>query len=99
MSSEYSYDYTPESALTALIYCRVSSRKQLHEGSGLDSQEHRCRQHAESKGYAIENVFLESVSGGLTLEERPALRALLHYLDAMKKTGKDYVVTPQSPTK
>ena len=92
MTAERCYDYTSEPALTALIYCRVSSRKQLSEGSGLDSQEHRCRQHALQKGYDIENVFLESVSGGLSIEERPALKALLHYLDAMKKTGKQYVV-------
>lgn len=33
----------------ALICCRVSDRSQLR-GSGLDSQEHRCRQHAEING-------------------------------------------------
>lgn len=92
MTAERCYDHDTEPAFTALIYCRVSSRKQMSEGSGLDSQEHRCRQHAEQKGYDIENVFLESVSGGLDIEERPALQALLHYLDAMKKTGKEYVV-------
>ena len=27
----------------ALIYCRVSSTKQRIEGSGLESQEQRCR--------------------------------------------------------
>ena len=92
MTAERCYNYTPEPALTALIYCRVSSRKQMSEGDGLNSQEHRCRQHAAQKGYAIENVFLESVSGGLDIADRPALQTLLHYLDAMKATGKKYVV-------
>jgi site-specific DNA recombinase len=34
----------------ALIYCRVSSKKQEEEGSGLDSQEHRCREKARQLG-------------------------------------------------
>ena len=41
----------------AVIYCRVSGKKQKAEGSGLDSQEHRCRQYAEAKGYSVEAVF------------------------------------------
>ena len=41
----------------ALIYCRVSTTKQTIEGSGLQSQELRCRRYAEDKGYSIEAVF------------------------------------------
>jgi DNA invertase Pin-like site-specific DNA recombinase len=33
----------------ALIYCRVSDTKKKIEGSDLESQEVRCRQHAASK--------------------------------------------------
>lgn len=90
--------FTPEIApesghiLTALLYCRVSSRKQMREGDGLNSQEHRCRQHADSRGYPVERIFLESVSGGLDLAERPALQDLLRYLDAIKNNGARYVV-------
>jgi len=36
-------DHSVQSEYTALVYCRVSSRKQLREGDGLNSQEHRCR--------------------------------------------------------
>ncbi|MEM6974059.1 MAG: recombinase family protein [Pseudomonadota bacterium] len=39
-------------APTALIYCRVSDKKQKTEGHGLESQEHRCRAYAEERGYA-----------------------------------------------
>ena len=48
----------------ALIYCRVSGKKQTTEGSGLDSQEYRCRQYAKAKGYTVEAVFPDDVSGG-----------------------------------
>ena len=64
----------------AVIYCRVSSEKQVKEGSGLDSQEHRCREYAKSLGLEVENVFRdEGISGGLF--DRPAVKALLGYLD------------------
>ncbi|MBD3754153.1 MAG: recombinase family protein, partial [Gammaproteobacteria bacterium] len=41
----------------AVIYCRVSSTKQKTEGSGLEGQEHRCRQYAAAQGYEVEAVF------------------------------------------
>ncbi len=64
----------------ALIYCRVSSDKQVKEGSGLDSQEHRCRLDAASVSLEVEEVFREEgISGGLF--DRPAMTALLKYLD------------------
>ncbi len=65
----------------AIIYCRVSSEKQVKEGNGLDSQEHRCREYAESLGLEVENVFRdEGISGGLF--DRPAVKELLKYLDS-----------------
>ncbi|GEM_PF-5377430 len=89
----------------ALIYCRVSSLKQL-KGSGLDSQEHRCKQHAVSKNYPVAATFFDNVSGGLDLMERPAMQDLLAYLDRQAGTGKRFVVilddhkrfAPQSDT-
>lgn len=64
-----------------IIYCRVSSERQVNEGHGLDSQEKRCRDYAKNKNYQIEAIFLdEGVSGGLF--ERPAMRKLIEYLDA-----------------
>ncbi|MEL6259292.1 MAG: recombinase family protein, partial [Pseudomonadota bacterium] len=64
----------------AVIYCRVSTKKQLN-GSGLDSQEHRCRQYAAAKGYQIEAVFHDSASGGGDFIKRAGMVALLDYLD------------------
>lgn len=56
--------------LKALIYCRVSNTKQKLEGSGLDSQEHRCRQFAESNKLTVEKVFHDDVSGGGDFKEK-----------------------------
>lgn len=73
----------------AVIYCRVSSEKQVKEGNGLDSQEHRCREYAASLGLEVENVFRdEGISGGLF--NRPAMKALIKYLD--KNWQHKYVV-------
>lgn len=66
----------------ALIYCRVSGKKQTTEGSGLDSQEYRCRQYAKAKGYTVEAVFPDDVSGGGDFMNRPGMVALLAYMDA-----------------
>ena len=74
----------------ALIYCRVSSTKQRIEGSGLESQEQRCRAYADEKGYEVEAVFPDDVSGGGDFMNRPGMRSMLAYLDAQR--GKPYVV-------
>ena len=64
----------------ALIYCRVSSDKQVSNGDGLGSQEQRCRIYAEQNNYKVMNVFPdEGISGALF--ERPAMRAMINYLD------------------
>ena len=41
----------------AVIYCRVSTVKQVNEGHGLESQESRCREHAEAKGLQCRSGF------------------------------------------
>ncbi|WP_081423908.1 recombinase family protein [Celeribacter ethanolicus] len=73
------FDTTPTQAL---IYCRVSSTKQKLSGGGLESQEHRCRQYAEAKGYDVAAVFPDDASGGGTFMKRPGMVALLSFLDA-----------------
>ena len=66
--------------IKALIYCRVSSQRQVDEGNGLSSQEQRCRNYAAVKGYEVAKVFLdEGISGGLF--ERPKMREIIKYLD------------------
>jgi site-specific DNA recombinase len=74
----------------ALIYCRVSSDRQKVEGNGLDSQEHRCREYAKSKGYEVEAVFRDSFTGGGDFMKRPAMTELLAHID--NKPYDEYVV-------
>ncbi len=74
---------------SCLIYCRVSSKRQVEEGNGLGSQEKRCRNYAFSKGYKVEKVFEEKgVSGALF--DRPAMKELISFLD--KNAHKEYVI-------
>lgn len=63
----------------AVIYCRVSSPKQVTEGHGLASQETRCREYAKHKGYEVMEVFHdEGITGKLL--DRPNMKAMLTYL-------------------
>ena len=74
----------------SIIYCRVSSERQKTEGHGLDSQEYRCRELSDRKGYEVEKVFRDSFTGGGDFFERPAMSELLTYLDKHSHTS--YVV-------
>lgn len=74
----------------AVIYCRVSSKKQRTEGSGLGSQEYRCRQYAEAKGYIVDEVFPDDVSGKGDFMKRKGMKALLNFLD--RNRSKNYIV-------
>lgn len=75
----------------ALIYCRVSSQRQVDEGHGLEGQEKRCRDYAKSKGYEIIAVFKdEGVSGGLI--EREGMQSLLRELDKHQNEEGELVV-------
>lgn len=74
----------------AIIYCRVSSARQSTEGHGLDSQEHRCREYANNKGYEVIKAFRDSFTGAGDFLDRPAMTALLSFLD--KNPITNYVV-------
>ena len=67
-----------------VIYCRVSSRKQVIEGNGLDSQEQICRGWAKQRGYIVERVFREEGVSGAE-QSRPALDIMLNFLDGSKE--------------
>ena len=63
----------------AIIYCRVSSPKQVTEGHGLASQETRCREFAKNRGYEIDAAYHER---GITgkLMDRPEIQLMLKFL-------------------
>jgi DNA invertase Pin-like site-specific DNA recombinase len=64
----------------AILYCRVSSDRQVRDGHGLDGQEARCRTYARDHGYTVVAVFRdEGVSGGIV--DRDGMQAMLDFLD------------------
>jgi len=71
----------------AIIYCRVSSTRQSTEGHGLDSQEHRCREYAIQHNCEVVKVFRDSFTGAGDFMNRPAMTALLGYLDKYPATN------------
>ena len=71
--------------IKALIYCRVSSQRQVDEGHGLEGQEKRCRDYAKARGYSVVGVFKdEGVSGGVI--DRPGMQRLLSQLEHETET-------------
>jgi site-specific DNA recombinase len=76
--------------ITALVYCRVSSERQKTEGHGLESQEHRSKAFARSKGLVVEKVFPDSFTGGGDFMKRPAMAEMLAYIDS--KPHRKFVV-------
>src|SRR6266404_3499750 len=73
----------------AVIYCRVSSDRQVKEGHGLEGQERRCHKYAEEHGYPVVAVFRdEGVSGGLI--DREGMQQMLDFLD--ERRGEEVVV-------
>ncbi|MBL8548298.1 MAG: recombinase family protein [Hyphomonadaceae bacterium] len=74
----------------ALIYCRVSSKKQEIEGSGKLSQEHRCRQYAATLGVPVETVFGDTKTAGGDFMKRPGMVGVIQHLRANRR--KRYIV-------
>lgn len=71
-----------EAKQKCVIYVRVSSTKQVAEGTGLSSQERSCRNYAEARGYHVAEVFSDIVSG--TVGERAGTKALVRYLKVQR---------------
>ncbi len=75
----------------AVIYCRVSSQKQVTKGDGLGSQETRCREYAGHKNYQIVEVFRdEGISGSMI--NRPSMQAMLKFLQKHKRKEEHVVI-------
>ncbi len=70
----------------AVIYCRVSSERQVKEGHGNDGQESNCRKYADYHQFNVVKVFKdEGISGGVL--DRPGIDALLNYLESHRNDG------------
>ena len=66
----------------AIIYARVSSRKQVKEGGGIESQAVRCRAYATSRGYEVVAMFTDDMTGSKA--RRPGMDAMLSFLKQHK---------------
>lgn len=75
---------------SGLVYARVSSKRQEIEGTGLTSQEERCKGELSSLKVSYEKTFFDSYTGGGNFMDRPAMRELLGYIDS--KPHKKFVV-------
>ena len=64
----------------ALIYGRVSSKKQVVAGDGLNSQITACLNYAESKGYQVVGTYTDDLTG--SAQRRPGLDALFAVMQA-----------------
>lgn len=69
----------------AIIYCRVSSKKQINEGNGLESQESICKNWAIQKGYEIVNIYSEPGISGKDIKNRPEIQKMLKFLKTAKE--------------
>ncbi len=65
-----------------LCYVRVSDKKQEIEGHGRESQETRCKQELEKLNVTYAKTFFDTKTGAGDFMQRPAMRALLAYIDA-----------------
>ncbi len=65
-----------------LVYARVSSKRQETDGTGLQSQTGRCEKDLKLVGVPLDRVFADSFTGGGDFMRRPAMKALLTYIDA-----------------
>lgn len=67
----------------AVIYCRVSTRKQVAVGAGREAQEARCRAHAAAHDWPVLGCFVDDgISGREGVEGRPGLTAALAMVKA-----------------
>ena len=67
----------------AVIYCRISSQKQLREGDGLESQRVRCEEFARYRNLTVVEIFRDEASGSAV--NRPGMKAMLAFLKAKRE--------------
>lgn len=60
-----------------ICYCRVSSKSQGKSGLGLQAQEDAVMKFAKDNGHTVLKVVHEVASGGLSVNDRPALKEAL----------------------
>ncbi len=72
-----------------VIYTRVSSLKQVTQGSGLDSQYSACLNYAKENNIKIIKTFKDAAMSGKTTD-RPGLEEMIDYIK--KRDGNTFVI-------
>jgi len=62
-------------AKTACLYLRVSTEEQAKDAYGLESQEKKCREFCQEKGWTIEELFRDAGFSAWSKVERPEFAA------------------------
>jgi site-specific DNA recombinase len=81
---------SPYEGREGLVYARVSSKRQEANGTGLQSQEGRCIAELRMRDVPHIETFPDTFTGGGDFMKRPAMRALLAYVD--RHPNKKFVV-------
>jgi len=68
----------------AVIYCRVSTDRQVNEGLSLESQEQRCKKYCSDKGLRVVKVFIEKGESGRNMQ-RKTFQEMLHFCTKNKE--------------
>jgi DNA invertase Pin-like site-specific DNA recombinase len=71
--------------LKAILYCRVSDKKQLLEGHSFDEQEPMLREYALTQGYMVVRVFKDAAKSGTSTHKRENFKAAKTYIELMNK--------------
>lgn len=71
-------DHKDSAFKPAVIYARVSSKKQVREGTGLESQISRNQLYAKARGYTVVATFTDDMTGSAV--RRPGMDAMLSFL-------------------
>ena len=72
----------------AVVYARVSTKKQEKKGLSIPGQVERCRKKALDEGYEIAQVFTEAESASEEAEKRPAFQdAVAFSIDRANHVG------------
>lgn len=69
--------------IEAVVYARVSDKKQKLNGNGLDSQETRLREYAAKRGYSVVAAFYDDISGQYA--ERDGLEDMMTFLKSQRR--------------
>ena len=67
-----------------VIYTRVSSLKQVTQGSGLSTQHSACLKYAKENNIKVIKTFQDAAMSGKTID-RPALFEMIHFIKKRKR--------------